>query len=121
MKQRMLTVESHMLRALGFVGHVEHPHKAVLSLLLMMEQPACLLQDAWNLANDRCDSLTRATAFLIEPSRLSVAALGSCVSFEGDASGWSTWVMLKCFNCRTLMTNSIRILTAGPPRDASAL
>ena len=54
MKQRMFTVESHMLRAFGFVGHVEHPHKFVLSLLIMMEQGPQLQQEAWSLANDRC-------------------------------------------------------------------
>lgn len=52
MKQRMFTVESHMLRAFGFVGHVEHPHKFVLSLLIMMEQGPQLQQEAWSLAND---------------------------------------------------------------------
>ena len=59
MKHRMLTVESHMLRALGFVGHVEHPHKFVLSLLILMDLPLIVKQYAWNLANDRCESTPR--------------------------------------------------------------
>lgn len=42
-----------MLRAFGFVTHVEHPHKFVLSLLQILEVSS-LLQEAWNLTNDRC-------------------------------------------------------------------
>ena len=41
-----------MLRAFGFVTHVEHPHKFVLSLLQILEVSS-LLQEAWNLTNDR--------------------------------------------------------------------
>jgi hypothetical protein len=53
LKQDVFRVEKSMLRAFGFVTHVEHPHKFVLSLLQILEVSS-LLQEAWNLTNDRC-------------------------------------------------------------------
>ncbi len=41
-----------MLRAFGFIVHVEHPHKLVLNHLHVMGANA-LHQEAWSLANDR--------------------------------------------------------------------
>lgn len=46
-------MEKSMLRAFGFVTHVEHPHKFVLSLLNILDLND-LQQEAWNLTNDRC-------------------------------------------------------------------
>ena len=49
-----------MLRAFGFIVHVEHPHKLVLNHLHLMlrgddeQHPHPLMQEAWNLTNDRC-------------------------------------------------------------------
>ena len=54
LKQDVFRVEKSMLRAFGFVTHVEHPHKFVLSLLQILDIQS-LEQDAWNLTNDRCD------------------------------------------------------------------
>lgn len=48
-------MEKSMLRAFGFVTHVEHPHKFVLSLLQILGlDERTLHQEAWNLTNDRC-------------------------------------------------------------------
>ena len=58
MKQHMFRVEAEMLKQFGFVTHVEHPHKFVLSLLQsILEQSGPILQVAWNLTNDRYSSL----------------------------------------------------------------
>jgi len=53
LKQDVFRIEKSMLRAFGFVTHVEHPHKFVLSLLQILEVSPDLLQEAWNLTNDR--------------------------------------------------------------------
>ena len=53
-KAKVFDIEKQMLRALGFVTHVEHPHKFVLSLVQILGLPNSLLeQEAWNLTNDR--------------------------------------------------------------------
>ena len=54
-KSDVITLERLILRAFGFILHVEHPHKFVLNYLVFLEQhdQAGLLQQAWNLANDR--------------------------------------------------------------------
>lgn len=50
-------MERIILRAFGFILHVEHPHKFVLNYVTILEQhqdpEAGLLQRTWNLANDR--------------------------------------------------------------------
>lgn len=55
-KSDVVTLERIMLRAFGFILHVEHPHKFVLNYLVVLEQhdhpESGLLQRAWNLAND---------------------------------------------------------------------
>ncbi|CAN1293282.1 CYCL1-1 [Linum perenne] len=38
---------------MGFVCHVEHPHKFISNYLVTLETPPELRQEAWNLANDR--------------------------------------------------------------------
>ncbi len=59
-KSDVVTLERIMLRAFGFILHVEHPHKFVLNYLVVLEQhdhpESGLLQRAWNLANDRYSS-----------------------------------------------------------------
>jgi hypothetical protein len=51
-KQDVFNIEKTMLRVLGFVTHVEHPHKFVLSLITILGVTQ-LQQEAWNLTNDR--------------------------------------------------------------------
>ena len=38
---------------MGFVCHVEHPHKFISNYLAILESPPELRQEVWNLANDR--------------------------------------------------------------------
>ncbi|KAK9809039.1 hypothetical protein WJX72_008270 [[Myrmecia] bisecta] len=53
MKGEMIRIERHMLRAFGFILHVEHPHKYVLNYAqLLLDANTELLQEAWNLTND---------------------------------------------------------------------
>ncbi len=65
-KSDVVTLERIMLRAFGFILHVEHPHKFVLNYLVVLEQhdhpESGLLQRAWNLANDRYSSHAAAAA-----------------------------------------------------------
>ncbi|KAF5729519.1 cyclin-L1-1-like [Tripterygium wilfordii] len=44
--------ERHILKEMGFVCHVEHPHKFISNYLATLETPPELRQEAWNLAND---------------------------------------------------------------------
>ena len=47
-------MERHLLKEMGFICHVEHPHKFIPMYLqqLDVEDPA-VQQEAWSLANDR--------------------------------------------------------------------
>ncbi|KAM3747516.1 hypothetical protein ACB098_05G040700 [Castanea mollissima] len=45
--------ERRVLKEMGFVCHVEHPHKFISNYLAILETPPELRQEAWNLANDR--------------------------------------------------------------------
>lgn len=45
--------ERHILKEMGFICHVEHPHKFISNYLATLETPPELTQEAWNLANDR--------------------------------------------------------------------
>lgn len=52
MKTNLIKMEQHLLKEMGFICHVEHPHKFVVSYLNALEAPSRLMQVAWNLAND---------------------------------------------------------------------
>lgn len=39
MKMQATTVERHLLRAFGFVVHVEHPHRFILNYCQMLMKP----------------------------------------------------------------------------------
>jgi len=45
--------ERHILKEMGFICHVEHPHKFISNYLATLKTPPELRQEAWNLANDR--------------------------------------------------------------------
>lgn len=45
--------ERHILKEMGFICHVEHPHKFISNYLATLGTPPELRQEAWNLANDR--------------------------------------------------------------------
>ncbi|CAL5017176.1 unnamed protein product [Urochloa decumbens] len=47
----LIRTERHLLKEIGFICHVEHPHKFISNYLVTLEAPD-LTQEAWNLAND---------------------------------------------------------------------
>lgn len=53
MKIDLIRTERHLLKEMGFICHVEHPHKFIISYLKVLAAPSELMQVAWNLANDR--------------------------------------------------------------------
>ncbi|GAB4835881.1 Cyclin-L1-1 [Ancistrocladus abbreviatus] len=52
LKMDLIRTERHLLKEMGFICHVEHPHKFISNYLATLETPAELRQEAWNLAND---------------------------------------------------------------------
>ncbi|GLJ20559.1 hypothetical protein SUGI_0374050 [Cryptomeria japonica] len=52
LKMDLNRTERHLLKEMGFICHVEHPHKFILNYLATVEAPPELMQEAWNLAND---------------------------------------------------------------------
>ncbi|KAL2528045.1 Cyclin-L1-1 [Forsythia ovata] len=53
LKADLIRTERHLLKEMGFVCHVEHPHKFISNYLATLGTPPELRQEAWNLANDR--------------------------------------------------------------------
>eukprot|EP00250_Pteridium_aquilinum_P020064 c24686_g1_i7 orf=955-2226(-) len=51
-KEELLKLETRILVELGFVCHVEHPHKLLLGYLNCLEASKEFIQEAWNLVND---------------------------------------------------------------------
>lgn len=51
-RQGMIRYERHLLRTFGFVMHVEHPHKFLLSYCNLLETSEDFKQMAWNYVND---------------------------------------------------------------------
>ncbi|KAM7472736.1 hypothetical protein LguiA_010919 [Lonicera macranthoides] len=52
LKMDLIRTERHLLKEMGFICHVEHPHKFISNYLATLETPPELRQEAWNLAND---------------------------------------------------------------------
>ncbi|GFY94833.1 arginine-rich cyclin 1 [Actinidia rufa] len=52
LKMDLNKTERHLLKEMGFICHVEHPHKFISNYLAALETPRELTQEAWNLAND---------------------------------------------------------------------
>ncbi|GAA0148675.1 hypothetical protein Leryth_011436 [Lithospermum erythrorhizon] len=52
LKADLIRTERHLLKEMGFICHVEHPHKFISNYLATLEAPVKLRQEAWNLAND---------------------------------------------------------------------
>ncbi|CAH9143832.1 unnamed protein product [Cuscuta epithymum] len=48
----LIRAERHLLKEMGFICHVEHPHKFISNYIATLEMPDELRQEAWNLAND---------------------------------------------------------------------
>jgi hypothetical protein len=53
MKNEIIQTERHILKQLGFIIHVVHPHKFVLNYLKILDATKEMTQTAWNFANDR--------------------------------------------------------------------
>eukprot|EP00245_Coleochaete_scutata_P004561 TRINITY_DN17279_c0_g2_i1.p1 TRINITY_DN17279_c0_g2~~TRINITY_DN17279_c0_g2_i1.p1 ORF type:complete len:464 (+),score=119.44 TRINITY_DN17279_c0_g2_i1:181-1572(+) len=51
LKTDLIRTERHLLKEMGFICHVEHPHKFILDYLRLLDAKQ-LGQAAWNLAND---------------------------------------------------------------------
>ncbi|RLM79137.1 hypothetical protein C2845_PM12G18990 [Panicum miliaceum] len=52
LRHDLIGTERHLLKEMGFICHVEHPHKFISNYLVTLEAPE-LTQEAWDLANDR--------------------------------------------------------------------
>jgi len=52
LRHDLIRTERHLLKEMGFICHVEHPHKFISNYLATLEAPPELTQEAWNLAND---------------------------------------------------------------------
>lgn len=63
-RRSLIRYEMEMLKVFGFITHVEHPHKLLLNYIQILglakgmehdesEFPG-FVQEAWNIANDRC-------------------------------------------------------------------
>ncbi|KAF7817873.1 cyclin-L1-1-like isoform X1 [Senna tora] len=52
LKMELSRTERHILKEMGFICHVEHPHKFISNYLATLGTPEELRQEAWNLAND---------------------------------------------------------------------
>eukprot|EP00899_Mesostigma_viride_P013039 jgi/Mesvir1/21736/Mv04146-RA.1 len=53
MKSDLVKAERHLLKEMGFIAHVEHPHKFVLNYLQLLHGSTDLMREAWCLVNDR--------------------------------------------------------------------
>lgn len=53
LKNDLVRTEGHLLKEMGFICHVEHPHKFISNYLATLDAPPEMRQEAWNLANDR--------------------------------------------------------------------
>jgi hypothetical protein len=53
MKDTVISYETDILKALGFITVVVHPHKFILNFTKILEGSKELSQLAWSLANDR--------------------------------------------------------------------
>ena len=53
LKTDLSRTERHIFKEMGFVCHVEHPHKFISNYLAILKTPPELRLEAWNLANDR--------------------------------------------------------------------
>lgn len=45
--------ELQVLKEMGYICHVELPHKLMVTYLEVLEAPHQMIQEAWNIANDR--------------------------------------------------------------------
>jgi hypothetical protein len=79
-----------MLRVFGFMVHCDHPHKLLISFVKVLEGDQVLIQEAWNVVNDRCaQALSRHGACL------------QMVHSEGKAAGQSDVKSSACLHMQS--------------------
>ncbi|KAL0037214.1 hypothetical protein WJX79_006696 [Trebouxia sp. C0005] len=100
-KSDVVTLERIMLRAFGFILHVEHPHKFVLNYLVVLEQhdhpESGLLQRAWNLANDslRSTLCVRFKGEIVACGIIFLAARQLRIPLPEDPAWWDLFNVAK--------------------------
>ncbi|XP_074562188.1 cyclin-L1-1 [Curcuma longa] len=52
LKNDLVRTEGHLLKEMGFICQVEHPHKFISNYLATLDASPEMRQEAWNLAND---------------------------------------------------------------------
>ena len=58
-----------MLRVFGFIVHCDHPHKLLISFIKVLDGDQELIQEAWNVANDRWEGVWRDQGGLMQGAR----------------------------------------------------
>lgn len=53
-KDAIIRYERDILRVFGFIVHCDHPHKLLISFVQFLRGDGDLMQEAWNVVNDRC-------------------------------------------------------------------
>ncbi|CAJ1976258.1 unnamed protein product [Sphenostylis stenocarpa] len=76
LKMELSRTERHILKEMGFICHVEHPHKFISNYLATLETPPELRQEAWNLANDSLGVLSSLRTTLCVRFKSEVVACG---------------------------------------------
>lgn len=92
-KAEVVRGERHMLRAFGFVVHVEHPHRFVLTFGQLLRVEKDVLQEAWNLANDslRAPLCVRHKAEVVACGVLFIAARRKGVAMPEAPPWWEVF------------------------------
>jgi hypothetical protein len=93
LKTEVVRTERHMLRAFGFIVHVEHPHRFVLTFGQLLGLDKELLQQAWNLANDslRIPLCVRYKAEVVACGLLFLAARRQGVPMPENPPWWEVF------------------------------
>ncbi|PSC71895.1 cyclin-L1-1-like [Micractinium conductrix] len=135
LKQLTVQAERYMLRAFGFVVHVEHPHRFILNYCQMLMKPSderqhALQQEAWNMANDslRTTLCVRYRAEAVACGILFTAARKLQISLPEDPPWWALFEVKEAELvdvCRTLCDlyrqPRARHLPVGRPASAPAV
>ncbi|KAJ7545809.1 hypothetical protein O6H91_08G011600 [Diphasiastrum complanatum] len=97
LKTDLIKTERHLLKEMGFICHVEHPHKFIINYLLQLDAPAELMQEAWNLANDslRTTLCVRFKSEVVACGVVYAAARRFQVPLPENPSWWQVFDSLK--------------------------
>lgn len=90
LKEQVVSGERHALRAFGFIVHVEHPHRFVLTFGQLLGLGREVLQEGWNMANDslRAPLCVRYRAEVVACGVLFLAARRKGVAMPEDPPWW---------------------------------